>query len=442
MNFQTHLILCSTVLFFVTGCQKNIQRNTTNPGEIFSTIQSICPRDRSLDYDDAYEVFHYRQESTEGIACDDGKLYCYGQDNEPIVQPQPPDGWQCRYVASMPGKEKYLREYMYYKEIPFQQPYESDYHRYIRKYTQWAYMKAWVCEQEAGCLCGENACPQNGLCVEGQCYCHDERYSDGKCSLVQPLIEHAYGFEDGFVEVEEESRYDDEDLDHDHAIDITSLEEDWMASSQHDYPRREINGKWIQYGSVVTYSYELVGPDEGEDLRYDRKIQFPTDAVWYDILTNQTAQECDHFPIPDNVEDYVCTFDAREDGCHEASQMYVGSAGFRCIKPDGCRCGNRTIPMHAGCRNGKVDYDALYQTLACHREINYYFSESESYLSQLVDNKGWCRCGRSTVPPNMKGYFCDHSGMVCKRKAGCACGDAVCQYDETCLKPGECKKYE
>ncbi len=602
MNTRSHLTLSLIILCLSTACQKSIQISTAESDIIPVNVQPICPKAEEIDYDKVYELFSYEPQSDDGTECNDGRLYCYGPDNAPILQPDNAQGWRCQYVSKMPNDENYQRLYMYNERIDLPWDLEYDYHRYLRKYTSWAFMKSWICESEQGCICGSNSCPQNAQCIDNQCFCNDAPYSNGACQLalssnglnfrtfiydtdqrpeydfdsqgkpigiklhegyyqkdnylpsdsneiiyytskkpkldtngkaiegeyefycndnkiVNSELQHCIMLPDGRIALHLEyfkdpiscfwnDTNDDSCIDSqqsingvanikeerlrrasnplyqcgqetcilgetclsDHCVGLGTLkplptpEYTWgdyqpqcmhesgckcgdglceqgqfcIESSCTDTPyRRLVNGKWIEYESVTTEFYNLMPPEE--DSVPDRHSP-PLHPVWFEILTDKRTEACDSFPQPENIEDYVCIFDGREDGCGEAPQMYVGSAGYRCIKSEGCRCGDITIPQNAGCRNGQADYDALYQTLACHHEMNYYYSDSESAISKMTDERGWCKCGRSIVPPNMKGYYCDKSAMICKQSRGCECGDAICEYDEACITPGKCQK--
>lgn len=617
-------------LICMTGCSKNykisieqseyeISKALVHSSEensvsknisIENTAELVCPNMDRHYYRYAYTDFdtydsEWRGEAFDGVECSDRQKYCYGQDNSPILQPKAPDGWTCRYVASMPRDKDYLREYMYFDDVDSFMVLADSLHRQKRRFTQWAYMKSWVCEEKDGCVCGGKTCPQDALCVNEECYCNNETYITGNCSRLPPelngqdryevenhdedvfdadengrlygkmssngvyinyndsnlyytyrkplrdnngetieneyeyfchgskidypLLQHCLVLPDGRIALHleifdewylseylqekeckgisasdcEERFYDErnsEDVDverkrrstdplyqcghetcvygetcvDEHCVGMGTLnplpsndyvwanylplckaEEGCQCSSSQckmgqycienacfDNPfRRKINGKWIQYGSVMTdyYAINYAAGDDNVDS-FDRGIGPLFNALWFDILTNKEAEACDNFSMPDNVDDYVCVYDGREDGCGEAPQMYVSMAGYRCNNSSGCLCGSTMIPKYAGCRNGKVDYDALYQTLACHHEMNIYLAEDNIAIAEQVDDKGWCKCGLSIVPPNMKGYVCESShAMICKLQAGCECGTATCQYNEMCIKPGECR---
>ncbi len=623
-------ILC-VILGTITGCSKNISIHSADSeiksssetianSQVSSDIKSVeleCPEAGVDNFSYRYSVFddfyiEHEQEALDGEQCSDAQKYCYGHDNRPILRPNAPDGWICRYVLKMPGYQNDMHEYVYFEHVKSYMDEENSLHRHKRKYSQWAFLKSWVCNNEAGCQCGGSFCPHNGLCVDEKCYCNDELYTNGQCSIIEPvwknkafgewdnnneiklkydynengviigevvrdgfyyyvgnvltqysfyytsrkpkydkngemikndydfycngtkienpLLQHCMILPDGRIalhfeifdewyldeyldetvccdgprdECDKNSYYVDNRADieaerkyrhgdplyacgdetcvmgetcvDNHCVGMGTLKPlpsndytwtDYLpmckleggctcASSQCkinqyctdegciDNPyRRKVNGKWIKYGSIMTdyYNINYSTGDDGEDAAV-RNYDVLSSALWFDVLTDREAEACDNFAMPDNVEDYLCVYDGREDGCGEAPQMYVSIAGYRCINPDGCRCGDTIIPMHAGCRDGKADYDALYQTMACHHEMNYYMAEDGVAVSKLVDDKGWCKCGVSTVPPNTKGFMCEHAtAMICKLHSGCKCGEATCQYDEVCVKPGVCRE--
>ena len=554
-----------------------VATNADTPQKSDTEAQN-CPDPDVLYYEDAYTVFGEDVESTYGTECNDGKSYCYGMDNDPILIPQDPSGWGCRHVVSMPGDKKFKHEYMYFENIKSPQiMYYDDMHRVNRKYINWGFMQAWVCETEDGCPCGGMTCPTNTLCIDEKCYCNDKPYKSGKCTLEQPklkgqnggdyyddnedndyedngnlpenttskprrdekgkIIEGEYDLycggtkmtesnscillsdgrkailfraselkgEDYYprpdckaeedddcstnvrsIAAERKRRINDPDFKcgqetcvydeiclNNHCVGLGTLKPlpsnayTWdnylpkciekngckCGSSQckqnefctdsgcTDYPyRKKIKGKWVRFANVLTEYHHLNEGDEIDEIEVRNGFEMPSQTIWFDILTNKDSAACDNFTMPDNVEDYVCVFDGRENGCGEGPQMYISSAGYFCNNPEGCLCGNTKIPLYAGCRLGKVNYDAVYQTLACNHEMNDYLSRDIAAVSKLVDEKGWCICGVSTVPPNMKGYRCDATAMICKQKSGCECGSAKCEFLEACVKPGECRK--
>lgn len=208
-----------------------------------------------------------------------------------------------------------------------------------------------------------------------------------------------------------------------------------------DYPyRKKIKGKWVRYASILTEYRNLAQMEYDDEIQEHTGFTPPEDDIWFDILTNKDAAACDNFTMPEHVEDYVCVFDGREDGCEEDPQLHLSAAGYFCSNPKGCQCGNASIPLYAGCRLGKVNYDSVYQMLACHHEMNHYLIQDMTAVSKQTDERGWCICGVSTVPPNMKGYYCNDHSMICKLKTGCDCGDIKCKFQESCIKPGECRE--
>ena len=540
--------------------------------------ESNCPEPDFYAYDEANLAFGEDVESTYGTVCKDGISYCYGMDNDPIAMPKEPSGWGCRHVASMPNDKKFRHEYLYLEDVKTSQILaEDDFHRVNRKYVEWAFMQAWVCEDDDGCSCGGKSCPLNTLCIDEKCYCNDKPYSGGKCTLKQPelkgisndadvdddedsgadgfatkkarrgndgrVIEDEYDYYCGNIKMVSDSEvqkciqladgrkaiyfkgsYGDNNVEDDYYKDLCfqkdkdgdciirvrnidaerkrradspeykcgketcvlkeaclnnhcvglgtlkplpSNEYTWNTyfplcikdagckcgsrqckkdeyctdSGCTDSPyQKKIKGKSVRFAYLLTDYGTLISDSEDSRPRSEYKFSQPNETTGFEILTSKDAAACDNFTMPDKVEDYVCVFDEREDGCGEGPQTYVSSAGYFCNNPKGCTCGNTQIPQFAGCRLGKPNYDAVYQTLACHHELNHYFATDLAALRRLVDEKGWCVCGSSVVPPNMKGYECNSLAMICRLKDGCECGDAKCKFDETCVKPGECRK--
>ena len=84
--------------------------------------------------------------------CKGGHRYCHGVNNDPIRISDNPKGWACKTVESLYG---------------------------IGKKTG---LKAWVCDDKDGCICGNTPCGYLKSCIDGQC--HDVslpvEYCDGK----------------------------------------------------------------------------------------------------------------------------------------------------------------------------------------------------------------------------------------------------------------------
>ena len=258
------------------------------------------------------------------------------------------------------------------------------------KYTWNAFMPE--CVDPAGCACAKQQCAKGQFCIEGEC-------------KDSPLYQ-------------------------------------------------KVRGKWIRYGVV----HSMIR--EGQSA-----LESPNLGIWLDILTHSSGKPCDGAPVPANSEDYTCMFELRD---AEGDQEYWSARGFYCAKSEGCACGKNTCPMHAQCRDGACVYDALYLDEACHwngacpndpddDEIHTCAWESMLLAAQnnrvnnrFVDERGWCRCGESLVPPNLPGYSCKdcrpgddcikRGSMECIADAGCPCGDAKCAKGEHCITPGTCRK--
>ena len=271
-------------------------------------------------------------------------------------------------------------------------------------YTWNAFMPE--CNSETGCTCGKSKCSKGQFCIDG--VCQDTAYTlkqNGKWVRYGILKNRDYADAE-----DEEYEYDEED--------------DEEEENTDDNINHEQN-KSVNASVFVPNSH----------------IQPPNFATWFDILTHQTSQTCDGATPPLNVEDYICLFTAVEDDRLEAPQTTVTARGYYCIRPEGCACGNDTCPMHAQCRDNACVYDSVYLHEACHRNNIFQTAQEKRLRNRFVDERGWCRCGDSVVPPNLPGYTClDAAGMLCQNPEGCPCGNVTCANDESCISPGNCKK--
>ena len=194
---------------------------------------------------------------------------------------------------------------------------------------------------------------------------------------------------------------------------------------------QKYKGKLIHYGAM-TNGYE-------DAVHYDHILP-PKDDIWFDILTDSDSLACDNATMPANVGDYQCVFERLRDDRGESPQQVVTAKGYYCAQEKGCACGGGSCPMHTRCLQGKCLYDGIYMTLACHYDSNMVKNVQDvNSVLHYLDERGWCHCGASFVPPNLPGYECDGSGMLCMQKEGCACGKVKCNKNQYCLKPGECK---
>ena len=187
----------------------------------------------------------------------------------------------------------------------------------------------------------------------------------------------------------------------------------------------KLRGNWVHYGYLNLISFEEdeeeVADEEEEDGSEEKKaeeksaapkpslqIHPPRLAIWFDILTHTSSQACDDADIPANSANYTCLFDAIDDGRSEAPQTVVTARGFYCMNPDGCTCGKGSCPMYAQCRSGACVYDTTYLAGACHRDPSILYSGQNYRLNnRFVDERGWCHCGDSLVPPNQPRHECE-----------------------------------
>jgi len=108
----------------------------------------------------------------------------------------------------------------------------------------------------------------------------------------------------------------------------------------------------------------------------------------------------------------------------------ISSIGLVCVNREGCACGT------AKCREGALC--DLAQNVCIY---------TEAYAATLCGNTddgvstnaaGDCVCRGTVRAPNEAGYVCSELGWLCSSDSGCACGDAKCNPNAICVKPGVC----
>ena len=193
---------------------------------------------------------------------------------------------------------------------------------------------------------------------------------------------------------------------------------------------QKYRGKLVHYGMA----FGISSPE------YYKNLSAPKDDVWFDILTDSDSIACDNATMPAKIDEYKCVYERIMDDRLESPQEIVTAKGYYCAQDKGCSCGSESCPKHARCLQGKCVYDGIYMTLACHYDSDMIRSVQDvNSVLHYLDERGWCHCGASFVPPNMPGYQCVSGGMHCTLEEGCACGDVTCAKDQACLKPGECR---
>ena len=196
----------------------------------------------------------------------------------------------------------------------------------------------------------------------------------------------------------------------------------------------KVDGRYIRYGAYIftgtDYYYD---PNTYEALPRDH-YQTLSEVMWLDIVTHRMSALCEDPVLPANIEDYICVLDNIDNACAEGAVDTIAFRGWHCAKDEGCACGDTTCSRHARCYHGQCLYDTVYLAMACNSDYTLWGHEGTK-----ADERGWCLCGGSTVPPNMNGYQClGNVGMSCHLNDGCDCGNARCKYLDYCVSPDNC----
>ncbi len=440
----------------------------------WNMVTDVCPYDDlGLDY---HDINNIESLDIAPQTCLDGKHYCYAADSRPIVQPDSPDGWKCQIVHKLPSHiaipdeyYQYTPEYLFYMNTHM-----------IRKRVNWQFMRAWVCTKDE-CMCGENTCPENGLCIDGTCYCNDVLYQNGKCDLYKNNVE-----PDRYTDKEEDintyfkTYYIDDPYFSENKtfwIEDIRAERDKNRGDKNYSCGKEtcVKGEVCLKNHCVSPATRKKLPDDdytwdsfipkcmyesgcacGKDHCYygdscfdgeckespfyqkvgkkwvyyqvmhsmiregQAKLENPNNGVWLDILTHSKSKACDNHPIPANSDEYVCIFELRD---AENDQEFLSARGFYCNEPNGCTCGKNKCPLYAQCIDGSCAYDAVYLELACNRKGILLQPQRDRVSNHYVDQNGWCYCGESLVPPNLSGYVCNDclSGEECQKQESMKC---------------------
>lgn len=283
------------------------------------------------------------------IECKGGHRYCHGKNNDPIRISDKPDGWKCMDVNSLPGVET-----------------NKD-------------LKAWVCDNESGCMCGDTSCEYAQSCIDDQCVDVSLPY--------------------------------DECRGKDDAMKISKSPDGWKCMDVTILPEGE-NSK-----TKVWVCDHLDGcMCNVEPCKY---AQGCVDGKCTEVALNQA---CDGKTVE---KDYKCV--TAQNGITYTTRQI----GMICTQSE-CICGNSHCPKNALCRNGRClnrerepfVIPTNYKDFALLDED---YNEPYAYADYEDDNR---------YPSQYyKKYTYNFSMLKCDKSSGCQCNGKLLNKGETCSMP-------
>ena len=301
--------------------------------------------------------------------CEGGKRWCHGKNNDPILVPENPEGYECREVSQIPDNKAKKG------------------------------LKSWVCVNPSGCECGGQTCEINHACMDGQCM-------DGMAESVEmcdgePLM---LGYR---------------------------CARNWLGYSANGYiefgqvcteERCSCGDMICPEGATCSHGQCLCGQDIKPGGNYrceagywrscqDNESNPPKPGGWYcDILA---GCDCNGKHIEKNEKCSTACYGGsiQKDGCYCGDSRIEADANAEyacalindkptivCASPRGCPCGIETCPASTACVNDK-----------CIDPLQGEVIESKSDATTLT-------------PP-----------LACRAVNGCSCGEKTCKKGDFCL---------
>ena len=301
------------------------------------------------------------------VACRGGHRYCHGKNNAPLMMPED-DSYLCKDVTHLPNIET--------KDG----------------------LKAWVCDKDGGCKCGENTCAFEQACVDGQCIsdvlpvklCMGKPLMPGyRCQMWIRDTDHL---------VREIGQYCDREScacgDSVCPRDTMCRDNRCLYSFVYPYPIPEIldaDGKPVIKNieaSFVTSGKNIKLEDAREELIQNRaREKRPENMVpcYGDATLKESGCWCGDKQLSDPV---------RQTCYHDGTDSII-----LCNDPEGCVCGQTRCPMSTYCHENQC-VDPLTQ-----QPIPQTASKLEP-AAACMDSS--CACGSKTCS---QGQFC--IGNVC-----------------------------
>ncbi len=285
------------------------------------------------------EIQHGKEEHTiyNAEACPGGTRWCHGRDNAPEIVPAGDSNYGCYKVPKI-GNPLGLR--------------------------------VWVCDDEAGCVCGNELCLNNMICTNNHCISQNEYikkmgkpYDTGypKSAYNRPLYDPNF-----------------------YTTDPTELDRCGRKSAEEFVQRWEPS---INMAAIVKAV--------GHEIEFDPCL---------------TRRICDSWPVPrKDRSKYVCEHGLYAQKTADGRMMFADRPlGLRCIAPDECPCGQRygmEITVDAGnfCLSDTFDdgsrsvYDSISQNAQCKweigKDIDSQYNFWHNYVNS-VDSSDFFKCNR------------------------------------------------
>ena len=410
------LIPALALLALLGGCHKTVVEHPVAPAP--TEPHSVCPEADTIDTEtiDMETVWEdWFEEEEEPTICSDGKAYCYSADSRPIAQPDVPDGWSCRFVRKLPASHVIPNTYEFYKNYNFFN--DSAYIRQVKTKVEWSFQKAWVCEEDE-CACDDKWCPENGICIDGECYCNDAPYQGGDCELWKG-----------------DDEDEDEEINRDEVY-YTSCK-DKKGNPVKDCDALEKGGTLYCGDSPITEK----PTEDGRIIQQCIQIDDNQYAIYYHKEENNILFYGLMPPVFEKINSernknrknpaYRCGNETCVDGeiCLDNACVGLGTRAKLpnenyvwkeympvCVKADGCDCGGTRCAKNEFCIEGECKDSPHYQKL--NGELVYY--DLTTLKDDMVEDDAvdvvWFdilthpvsrTCGNAPIPDAPRGYTCD-----------------------------------
>ncbi|MFA5623969.1 MAG: hypothetical protein WC966_02780 [Bradymonadales bacterium] len=268
-----------------------------------------------------------------------------------------------------------------------------------------------LCDNFDGCACAGSTCPRFTHCKDGKCY-------SPQTMTLYPAQSDGYETQSGVPHCGKE--------------DGCPCENNTCLKQQICY-----KGECLDDNFIVVIDNKLRRFIWGLDGRNENELIYSNNAF-----------DCNAKKAPKNIKDYACVISSDYERictfCEKRSQHLIG---WQCQNPKGCQCGKTMCKRGAICKDDKsCHFDPFYEEQFC--SIEYTLQERCTMKKSpteraYVDAKGQCICGPHVMPPNFKAkaqYRCTNGGWLCKHKAGCHCGDELCENGAYCIEGRYCTK--